>query len=273
MRFAILSDIHGNIYALKEALKDIEQKNIDAIIFCGDYVTDIPRSNEVIETIKIIMKKYTTYIIRGNREEKVLSYENNDKETTINNENVLFTYEDLKKENFNFLSSLPETCVIDIENLPKIYVSHARDYNCGNDCKYKIFGHSHKQYIFSRDGIKYINPGSIGLPTDGDNRLKYCILTLEKNIEKIELISIKYDYLKAINDIENNRISQHGIKWGMAVKKLLKTGIDYPVLYLEEVVKIAKEHGLDANKETMPLEVWKEARKSLEIKWIYGIIN
>lgn len=28
MKFAILSDIHGNIYALKEAVKNIEKENI-----------------------------------------------------------------------------------------------------------------------------------------------------------------------------------------------------------------------------------------------------
>lgn len=266
MKFAILSDIHGNIYALNTALKSIEKEKIDAIIFCGDYVTDIPRANEVVECIKNIMKKYTTYIIKGNREEKVISYENQNKKITINNENVYFTYESLTKENLEFLKSLPETCIINIENTPKIFVSHARDYNNENDCQYKIFGHSHKQYIFSRDGIKYINPGAIGLATDGNNRLKYCILTVEENLEKIELISLEYNYNKAIEDIENDKVSKTGIKWGLAVKKLLETGIDYPILYLEEVSRIAKEHGLSENKENMPVELWKEARESLNIK-------
>lgn len=265
MKFAIISDIHGNIYALKKVLKNIEKEKIDAVIFLGDYVTDIPRANEVIYCIKRIMKNYPTYIIRGNREDKVISYETNNKEISINNENAYFTYKSLTQENIEFLKSLPETCIIDIKSLPRIYISHSREYNKGNECKYKIFGHSHKQYIFSRDGNKYINPGSIGLATDGDNRAKYCILTLEKDFEQIELISIEYDYLKAIEDIENDKICHSGIKWGLAVKKLLQTGIDYPILYLNEVKRIAKEHGINEDIANIPIDLWNEARKSLNI--------
>ena len=266
MKFAILSDIHGNIYALKEAVKNIEKENIDSIILCGDYITDIPRTNEVIDFRKEIMSKYKTYIIKGNREEKVLNYADEPKEISLNNENILYTYEDLTKENLEFIKSLPESCMININGMAKIYVSHIRDYNNGNDCKYKIFGHSHRQHIFSRDGIKYINPGSIGLPTDGDPRLKYCILTIEKEIEKIDLVSIPYDYSKAINDVENAKISKSGIRWGLAIKKLIESGLDYPRWYLDEAIRIAKEYGIGDKKENLPIELWAEARKSLNIK-------
>ena len=65
MKFAILSDIHGNIYALKKCFEYIEKLNIDGIIWCGDYITDIPRPNEVLDFIKETMKKYTTFKVGG----------------------------------------------------------------------------------------------------------------------------------------------------------------------------------------------------------------
>ncbi len=52
MRFAVFSDIHGNIFALEKCMEYIEKNNIDAIIWCGDYITDIPKSHEVINYIK-----------------------------------------------------------------------------------------------------------------------------------------------------------------------------------------------------------------------------
>lgn len=52
MRFAVFSDIHGNIFALEKCMEHIEKNNIDAIIWCGDYITDIPKSHEVINYIK-----------------------------------------------------------------------------------------------------------------------------------------------------------------------------------------------------------------------------
>lgn len=51
MKFVIFSDIHGNALALKKCIRQIEKMNIDAIIWCGDYVTDFPGSHEVIQII------------------------------------------------------------------------------------------------------------------------------------------------------------------------------------------------------------------------------
>ena len=51
MKFIILSDIHGNARALKECMNVIENMEFDAIIWCGDYITDFPESHKVIELI------------------------------------------------------------------------------------------------------------------------------------------------------------------------------------------------------------------------------
>lgn len=48
MKFIIFSDIHGNALALKECIKEIEQMNIDATIWCGDYITDVRRRKKEI---------------------------------------------------------------------------------------------------------------------------------------------------------------------------------------------------------------------------------
>lgn len=38
MKVAIISDIHGNLEALKTTLQDIEKRNIDKIICLGDII-------------------------------------------------------------------------------------------------------------------------------------------------------------------------------------------------------------------------------------------
>ena len=37
MRFAIISDIHGNLPALNAVLEDADNNNIENFIFAGDY--------------------------------------------------------------------------------------------------------------------------------------------------------------------------------------------------------------------------------------------
>lgn len=268
MKFAILSDIHGNIFALKECIKYIEKMGIDSIIWCGDYITDIPKSHEVIELIKDTIKKYKSYIIRGNREDYIIEYHNsNNKNWTMENRmaSLLCSYNELNKKDIEFISKLPENCIIDIPNIPKIFVSHKRNYHNGNDCMYKIFGHSHKQYIFEREKVKYINPGSVGLTTGGKIGLEFAILEINQYYHKVENYNIPYDINMPIESIKKSMLDKTAIKWGDALIKLLQTGIDYPDLYIKEAQKIAKEHGLDDNLDKMPIEVWNEARKSLNI--------
>ena len=51
MRIAVISDIHGNLYALREVLEDIDNQNIDSIICLGDLVGYGPHPNEIIALI------------------------------------------------------------------------------------------------------------------------------------------------------------------------------------------------------------------------------
>lgn len=65
MRFAIVSDIHGNLPALNAVIEDAEKNNINCYIFVGDYCLSNPYPDEVISRIRNLDKKY---IIRGNEE-------------------------------------------------------------------------------------------------------------------------------------------------------------------------------------------------------------
>ncbi len=52
MKIAIISDIHGNLEALKATLKDIEERKVDKIICLGDTIAKGVHPKECIELIK-----------------------------------------------------------------------------------------------------------------------------------------------------------------------------------------------------------------------------
>ena len=54
MKYAIISDIHGNFPALQAILKDAKNQNINHYLFAGDYCLSGPWPNECIEAIKSI---------------------------------------------------------------------------------------------------------------------------------------------------------------------------------------------------------------------------
>ena len=47
MKYAIISDIHGNHPALIAALADVEKQKVDKTLFLGDYYMGLPWGNEV----------------------------------------------------------------------------------------------------------------------------------------------------------------------------------------------------------------------------------
>ena len=51
MKIAILSDIHGNIFALDAVLKKVLQAEVDRIIFLGDFTGYYYHSRQVFEKL------------------------------------------------------------------------------------------------------------------------------------------------------------------------------------------------------------------------------
>lgn len=52
MKYAIISDIHGNMPALKLVLEDARKQGADAFLFAGDYCVSAPWFNEVVACMR-----------------------------------------------------------------------------------------------------------------------------------------------------------------------------------------------------------------------------
>ena len=65
MKYAVISDVHGNLPALQAVLEDIRQQEITHCLFLGDYCISGPWPDQCIETIRAIPEKT---VIRGNEE-------------------------------------------------------------------------------------------------------------------------------------------------------------------------------------------------------------
>ena len=77
-KLVILSDIHGNLSALQAVIQDFQSKySPEAIVLLGDLIDYGMRSNEVIELIQNLEKKYPIFCnIQGNHEATAMSPEN-----------------------------------------------------------------------------------------------------------------------------------------------------------------------------------------------------
>jgi putative phosphoesterase len=71
MRIAVLSDIHSNAAALKEALNQLAKRNVDHYFFLGDYFGYYPWAAETYDLLKPM--KDRAHFILGNHDALVLS--------------------------------------------------------------------------------------------------------------------------------------------------------------------------------------------------------
>ncbi len=269
MKLAVLSDIHGNITALKCCFEFIEKQNVDGIIFCGDYISDIPQSKKVLDYIREVSNRYKTWIVRGNREDYLISYHySTTKNWTIesNNAALLVAYNSLTDDDIKFLESMKIHEVVHINNTAPIYVTHRyRDIKYDNNFRYKnvIFGHEHNQLFFSRKGIRFFNPGSAGLPADGFPGASLMILEYIEQQWLPKFYHLNYDVSIPIKTIKNYPINHDNIKWGDMISIALLTGTDFTGNYVKEVKRLAAMNKMSTILEEIPYDIWKQARENI----------
>ena len=173
---AVLYDIHGNLPALDAVLAEAEDAGADRFLLGGDYGTPSPWPHETLARLRELPK--ATWI-RGNgerwlREQPEISM-------------VIQAYEEfegvLADEEVDWLYGLPVEAELDgilyVHGSPVSDVeSFAPQPEDGEERllggvrdRTIVFGHSHQQFRRpGPDGTDLLNPGSVGMPLDGDVR-------------------------------------------------------------------------------------------------------
>lgn len=107
MKYAIISDIHGNMPALQAVLDDANNNLVDEYMFIGDYYCDLPYPNEVVNAIRGIKK---SHIIRGNKEGYLLNLLKSEQSEWLYEQlaPLYWNYRKLDNDNLKYLMSLPE---------------------------------------------------------------------------------------------------------------------------------------------------------------------
>jgi len=177
---AIISDIHGNYFALESVLAEIKRIKCEQIICLGDMVGYYCMINECIE----LLKKDNVECILGNHDYYLIHNKQCSRSKTVN---LCLNHQKriIKSRNRAWLRDLP----LSIENSKSSFVhggwnNYLEEYLCDVsvdyfiDKKQKYFfsGHTHKQCLIQFGDKTYCNPGSVGQPRDGDSRAAFAVL-------------------------------------------------------------------------------------------------
>lgn len=201
MRYAILSDIHSNLQALEAVLADAAAERVGRHICLGDVVGYGPSPAEAID----LVRRRVEVRLMGNHDAAVAGVISTQEFNPIATEGVARTKARLDPKDTAELASYRPDHAVDgfrcVHGAPVAPMAFAY-INSPADAAvcWKAFGeqllftgHTHQPAIFVvgesgatwqleagdftlESGKRYIvNPGSVGMPRDGDPRASYCI--------------------------------------------------------------------------------------------------
>lgn len=223
MKIAVISDIHGNLEALKKALENIEEKRVDTIVCLGDLVGYGPYPNEVIELIR----ERKILNILGNYDAAVLEEKfNYIRDNEVNTFCMPWAAKELNEDNRAYLKSLPRQIILQLEN-KKLYFVHGSNRSINEYLKegskeaeevmeefngdILVCAHTHMPYKKYFDNKLLLNDGSVGKPKIGRPNGTYLIIDIQKDSIETEIIEFTYDYEKTAKAMEEKGIHQNCI--------------------------------------------------------------
>ena len=222
MRIAFAGDIHSNLYALDAVLGDAAQRGIDRYVFCGDYVCDGPDTDCIVKKVQ----RLAFVAVRGNREQYMLDFRTSPRRDRGNPQfcSLTWIYERLSAESLDWFEQLPDSARFSEAGV-RFNVSHGSPYAQRDNIKEYgsetalermisdfdddvfVFAHTHRQYNREYNGRLFINPGSVGMPTDSHG-FKYSVLDTESGAVEQYAVPYEYDevaeYYKSHNFLGDN---------------------------------------------------------------------
>lgn len=233
MKIAIISDIHGNLQAMQETLKDIRKRNVDKIICLGDIIAKGVHPKECIS----LVRENCDIVLQGNCDRHFSEEHNLEEFPLQEQERIKWNRSMIDKDDRDYLLSLPysyefymsgslvrlfhatpdkiDKIVLNVNSIQtKLEMFYPSKYTMSQtEADVVIYGHIHHPYMDKIYNKTIINVGSVGNafdvvrnPLKDSNVLEttkanYLIIEGEYGSTKYDS-DISFQYVKVPYDID-----------------------------------------------------------------------
>lgn len=202
---AVISDIHGNLWALEAVLRELDRMHPAQVVVGGDVALGGPKPAECVTLIR--RRGYPT--IRGNTDEWLT------KAPARITDPISWSSAQLSEEDRRFLAELPFLWRHQ-DQAGALVVIHATPWSISDvirpdaaehevrrvfqeaDAAAVVYAHIHQAYIREVAGKLLVNTGSVGIPFDGDWRASFATLASGGGRWKASIHRVVYDRDSAI---------------------------------------------------------------------------
>jgi predicted phosphodiesterase len=180
---ALLYDVHANLPALEAVLADAEAAGARRFVLGGDYTLFGAWPEETLARLRELDAEW----VRGNCDRWTADPDAAPEIPEVRDA-ILRSRELLGEADVAALGALPPELLRDgVRYCHASPVSDVRSFlpePADNDAELLarveearlVFGHTHVQFTRRARGIELVNPGSVGMPTDGDHRAAYALV-------------------------------------------------------------------------------------------------
>jgi predicted phosphodiesterase len=230
VRYALFSDVHANLPALKAVLADIGRMPDRPVTYhLGDLVGYAPWPDETVAFIRMariagVAGNYDSTIGSGHRHSGSDHAET--QQEILSNEGYAWTLAHTDVETRRYLSGLPFR--VDLKPLgghrggPRVVLVHGTPTlntlhwgaDRSDDFSLRMatvagvqagdvicFGHTHTPWHREIEGIHFVNVGSAGRPKDGDWRAGYVVLDVGDGPVGVDFRRVEYDVAETMAGI------------------------------------------------------------------------
>jgi putative phosphoesterase len=198
-RVAVLADVHGNAAALEFVLEELADEKHDLVVFGGD----LTWGPEPRETFELASSVPNALFVRGNADRAIA-------ERDEQSERARWMQDQHTGDLRAFVEGFEEHVVIDVDGLgpvrfthgsprsdeecvtPETPVERVREFMAGVAERILVSAHIHIQFDREVGGVRSVNPGSVGLPYEGQLGAYWALLGPD-----VELRRTEYDVERA----------------------------------------------------------------------------
>ena len=221
---ALLYDVHGNLPALEAVVEDARAQGADSFLLGGDYALF---GGWPVETVELLEGLPATWI-RGNGERWAARPGEAPDDQVVQGA-IAWCRAALGEERTARLATLPASApageearawhgspASDVESfLPEPSAGDSLLLEAVGDRRL-YFGHTHLPFarLDEASGIELVNPGSVGMPFDGNPRAAYALVHDEGSVEHRR---VHYDHARAAR-----KVREVGEPWSEVVATRLE---------------------------------------------------
>ncbi len=220
MRVALVADIHGNLASLDAVLSDIEREDVDHVVCLGDVAATGPQPRGAVER----MMRLDFPMVMGNADEDMLRPLRSVSAAEMSEDARRVSDIDrwcagrLSETHLEYIRTFRKTLETPLEGGRSLLCFHGSPRSntdvivattperelgnmlLGHTVGIMAGGHTHAQMVRRYGNIMLINPGSVGLPMDGEGDdahnpawAEYAIVSSEGKASSVEMRRVPVD--------------------------------------------------------------------------------